>query len=80
MGKEIMFGNTEIKKHKFYSYKNPTFLKDKDIDKILISTKTFSGEKNCKSFKDYLDYYVPLHNCLIRAIRLILNFVRSQSC
>ena len=44
MGKEIMFGNTEIKKQKFYSYKNPTFLKDKDIDKILISTKTFSGD------------------------------------
>ena len=55
MCKEIMFGNAEIEKRRSHLYKNLTFLKDVDIDKILISNKTSSGEKNYKRFIGYLD-------------------------
>ena len=46
MGKEIlMFNDTEIEKNKFYRNKSPIFLKDVDIEKVLVSDKIFSSEK-----------------------------------
>ena len=47
MGKEILtFGNIEIEKSKFYRSKTPIFLKDVDIEKVLVSNKISFGEKN----------------------------------
>ena len=55
MGKEILtFGDIEIEKNKFYCYKSPIFLKDVDIEKVLVSNKISSGEKNYKYFIGYL--------------------------
>ena len=55
MGKEILtFGDTEIEKNKFYCYRSPIFLKDVDIEKVLVSNKIFVGEKNYKYFIGYL--------------------------
>ena len=46
MNKEIItFGDIQIEKPKFYLYKNSIFLKDTDINKMLISGKFSSGEK-----------------------------------
>ena len=65
MNKEIIeFGNTEIEKQIFHSYKNPIFINDVDIDNILISNKTSSGKTSYKYFIGYLvdDYKIkPLH-------------------
>ena len=37
-GKDILtFGDIEIEKHKFYQYDSPIFLKDRDIDNVLVS-------------------------------------------
>ena len=55
MGKEILtFGNIEIEKSKFYRSKTPIFLKDVDIEKVLVSNKISFGEKNYKYFIGYL--------------------------
>ena len=55
MGKEILtFGNNEIeKKIFFYRHKNPIFLGDLDIEKVLLSNKISFGEKNYKYFISY---------------------------
>ena len=46
MGKEILeFDNTEIEKNKFYRNWTPIFLKDVDIEKVLVSNKISFGEK-----------------------------------
>ena len=40
LGKEILtFGNTETEKSKFCHHKTPVFLKDVDIEKVLVSNK-----------------------------------------
>ena len=45
MGKEILtFGNIEIEKNKFYHHN--IFLKDVDIEKVLVSSKIYFGKKN----------------------------------
>ena len=47
MGKEILtFGDIEIKKNKFYPNKTPIFLNDVNIEKVLVSNKISSSEKN----------------------------------
>ena len=44
MGKEILtFGDIKIEKNKFYHHKTPTFLKDVDIEKVLVSNNIFLG-------------------------------------
>ena len=53
MGKEIMFGNTEIEKQKFHHCKNIILLEDLDIDKIRVSSMASSGEKKYKYFIGY---------------------------
>ena len=42
-------------KNKFHLYKNPIFLKDVDIDNILISDKIFFNEKYYKYFIVYIN-------------------------
>ena len=68
MGKEIlMFGDIEIEKNKFYCHKSLILLEDIDTEKVLVSKKISSGEKNYKYFIGYLynDYKVkPLHKML----------------
>ena len=53
MGKEIIFGNTEIEKRKFHHCKNIILLEDLDIDKIRVSSMASSGEKKNKYFIGY---------------------------
>ena len=46
MGKEnLRFGDIQIKKNKFYRNKTPIFLKDVDIEKVLVFNKISFGEK-----------------------------------
>ena len=46
MGKEILtFRDIEIEKNKFYRNKISIFLKDVDIEKVLVSNKISFGEK-----------------------------------
>ena len=40
-----MFGDIGIEKNKFYYYKSPSFLKDVDIEKVLVSSNIYFGEK-----------------------------------
>ena len=55
MGKEILtLANIEIEKNKFYLHKNPIFLGDVDIKKVLASNKISFGKKNYKYFIGYL--------------------------
>ena len=49
----ITFGDIEIEKHKFYHHKTPIFLKDINIDIVLVSKKISSGTKNYKCFIGY---------------------------
>ena len=55
MSKEIlMLHNIGIEKIKFYRHKTPIFLRDVDIEKVLVSKKISFGEKNYKYFIEYL--------------------------
>ena len=68
MGKEILtFGNTETEKSKFCHHKTPVFLKDVDIEKVLVSNKISLVKKNYKYFIGYLhndNKVKPLHMML----------------
>ena len=65
MAKEILtFGDNEIEKYKFYYHKTPVFLKDVDMEKVLVSNKISIGEKNFKYVIGYLyndNEVKPLH-------------------
>ena len=50
----LTFGNMEIEKNKFYRNKTSIFLKDVNIEKVLVSKKISFGEKNYKYFIGYL--------------------------
>ena len=50
--KIITFGDIETEKNKFYHHKSPIFLKDADIEKILVSNKIYSAEKIYKYLID----------------------------
>ena len=53
--KEILtFGDIDIKKNIFYHHEIPILLKDGDIEKVLVSNKTSSAQKNFKYFIGYL--------------------------
>ena len=41
----MTFGDIEIEKNKFYRNKTPIFVKDVDIEKVLVSNKTFLVQK-----------------------------------
>ena len=54
----------KLKKNKFYRHQTFIFLKDIDIEKVLVSNKISFGEKNCKYLihQLYKDHKVkPLH-------------------
>ena len=75
MGKEILtFGDTEIKKIKFYRHKSPIFLKDVDIEKVLVSNKISFGEKNYNYFISYLYNDKPLHIILPKTSAYVKSF------
>ena len=78
MGKEIWtFGSIEIEKNKFYFYKTPIFLKDADIEKVLVSNKISFGEKNYKYFIGYLyndNKVKPLHIMLPKTSPYIKSY------
>ena len=65
MSKEIVtFGDIKIGKIKFYRGKTPIFLKDVDIETVLVSNKISLCEKNYKYFIRYLysdNKVKPLH-------------------
>ena len=50
-----MFCDTEIEKHKFPCHKNPIFLDDVDINKIIVSNKVSLGEKGFTYIINYND-------------------------
>ena len=45
MVKKLTFGDIKIGKYKFYHNQIPTFLKDIDIEDVLVSNKTSFREK-----------------------------------
>ena len=78
MNKEILtFGNIEIEKNRFCRPKTPIFLKDVDIEKVLVSNKISFGEKNYKYFIGYLynDHKVrPLHIMLPKTSAFVKSY------
>ena len=56
MDKEfIAFGNIEIEKQKFCYRENPILIYDKDINKIIVSSKVPFDKKGFKYFTGYED-------------------------
>ena len=69
MGKEIlMFRDIEIEKINFTAIRLLFFVKDVDIEKVLVSDKISFGEKNFKYFIGYLynDDKVKLLHTMLR--------------
>ena len=55
MDKEVLtFGDIETEINNFYQHKSPILLKEVDIEKILVSNKISSSEKNYNYFIGYL--------------------------
>ena len=70
----LSFDNFEIKKNKLYHHKTPTFLKDVDIEKVLVFNKISFDEINYKYFIGYLYNYnkvKPLHIMLPKTSALV---------
>ena len=51
---KLEFGYNEIEKNKFYCKRTPIFLKDRDIDKVLVSNRIYSGEKALNTFFTFI--------------------------
>ena len=51
----IKLGDIEIEKQKFHQYKEPILIKNRDINKIIVSNEVSFGKKRCKYFIDYKD-------------------------
>ena len=49
-----MFGDIKIEKNGFYRHRSPIFLRDADIEKVLVSNKIFFSEKDYRYFIGYL--------------------------
>ena len=67
----------KLKKNKLYRNKTPNFLKDLEIEKLLVSNKISFGEKNYKYFLGYLydNYKVkPLHIMLPKTSVYVKNY------
>ena len=56
----IKFGDTEIKKQKFYQYKRPISIRNIDINKTVVSNKVSLGKKGFKYFIGYTDAKIRL--------------------
>ena len=78
MGKAILiFGDIETEKNKFYCHKTPIFLKDVDVEKVLVSNKIYFGEKNYKYFIGYLyndNKGQPLHIMLTKTSAYVKSY------
>ena len=78
IGKEILiFGDIEIEKNKFCHHKTSIFLKDVDIEKVLVPNKISFDEKNYKYFIGYLDNdnkVKPLHIMLPKTSAYIKKY------
>ena len=76
MGKEILtFGDIEMEKN--YRNKTPIFLKDVDIEKVLVSNKISFGEKNYKYLIGYLyndNKVKPLHIMLPKTSTYVISY------
>ena len=82
MFKEILkFGDIKIEKNTFYRQKTPIFLKDVDIEKVLVSNKIFFGEKNYKYFIGnlYNDHKVKPLQIMIPKMSAYLNGYDGQT-
>ena len=82
MFKEILkFGDIKIEKNTFYRQKTPIFLKDVDIEKVLVSNKIFFGEKNYEYFIDnlYNDHKVKPLQIMIPKMSAYLNGYDGQT-
>ena len=81
VGKEILtLGDIEIEKNKFYSHKRPVPLRDVDIEKALVSSKIYSGEKDYKYFVGYLyndNKVKPLHIMLTKTSAYVKGYDRQ---
>ena len=68
MSKEILaFEDIEIDRNTFHCHESPVFLKDVDIEKVLVSNKISLVKKNYKYFIGYLhndNKVKPLHMML----------------
>ena len=51
----IKFGNTEIKKPKFYQYERPISIENINLNKIVVLIKCSFGQKGFKYFIGYRD-------------------------
>ena len=78
IGKEILiFGDIEIEKNKFCHHKTSIFLKDVDIEKVLVPNKISFDEKNYKYFIGYLDNdnkVKPLHIMLPKTSAYVKSY------
>ena len=82
MFKEILkFGDIKIEKNTFYRQKTPIFLKDVDIEKVLVSNKIFFGEKNYEYFIGnlYNDHKVKPLQIMIPKMSSYLNGYDGQT-
>ena len=68
----ITFSDIEIWKQKFHQHKGPTWIKNVDIGKIVVSNKVPFGKKGLKYFICYKDakkiktfmYISPKNDCI----------------
>ena len=70
-------------KQKFYCRKSPIFLKDVDVEKVLVSKRIFFGEKRYQYFirSIYDDYKVnPLHIMLPKANMYVKSYDGQNKC
>ena len=68
---------------KIYRYKTPDFLKDVNIEKVLVSNKIYFGGKNYKYFIGYfsIDHKVkPLHIILPKTSANIKSYDGQTKC
>ena len=82
MFKEILkFGDIKIEINTFYRQKTPIFLKDVDIEKVLVSNKIFFGEKNYEYFIGnlYNDHKVKPLQIMIPKMSAYLNGYDGQT-
>ena len=76
-----MFGDIEIKKSKFYRHKTPIPLKDKNIEKVLVSDKISFSETNYKYFIGYLydNHKVKILNIMLPKISAYVKSYDGQT-
>ena len=78
--KMFTFGDIEIEKNKFSSYKKSQFSEDADIDSVLISDKISTGERNYKYFIGYLYKIIKLNHyikCFLYRARILTIMMRK---